>query len=84
MITTTPTKKKIDSKKLDELISKGGAPSKKGTEKVSPTPKIKPVQMRLTQEMVDSIDRKRAGKFGGKTQSRHSFIVQAIEKALEE
>ncbi|MEM7175817.1 MAG: hypothetical protein AAF443_07840 [Chlamydiota bacterium] len=84
MITTPPKKKKINKKKIDEIISKGSSAPTKDLIKKKPNEEVHSISLRPSIAMVKAIDEKRRSKYGGKSQSRHSFILQAIEKALEE
>ena len=78
MITKLPSKKKIE-----ELINKGGASPKK-TKKASINNEIITTPLRLSQGLLDAVDEKIQGPYGGKIRSRNSFIVDAIIKALDE
>lgn len=78
MIITSP-QKNINNKEIDELIGKGGSVAPK---KIADNVKIRQIVLRLPDHLIDAIDNAIKGKYGGKTQSRNSFIMQSIEKAL--
>jgi len=71
-------KTRIDEKKIDEFISKGGSHPENNIEVDSDHR----LTLRIPRWLVDKIDEKRTEKVG--KMSRNLWILQQIERAVEE
>lgn len=76
----------IDDEALKQLIHKGGTPPPKEVAALQPQPEnseLKKVQLRLPQEILDSIDMALEKRNALVRPSRHTWLLEAIAEKLD-